>query len=86
MMQKPMLGSFVRYTNKGYETGAAPCEVSLAMVTGVDDENTVSLVVFTRFVSRHLQSVRRTVEEEGTEGAKGCWTWPRRGETYAVMD
>lgn len=68
---KPTVGRIVHYTNLGDRDGKYPPSVQAAIVTGLNDDGTVSLHVL-------LPSAEFTEEPAGSEGARGRWSWPPR--------
>lgn len=75
---KPSIGRIVHYTNLGDRDGKYPPQVQAAIITGINEDQTVSLHVFYRTGQFDLASVRYTEAEAGTEYARGKWCWPAR--------
>ena len=77
---KPTIGRIVHYTNLGDRDGKYPPTVQAAIITGVNDAETgnVSLHVFYRTGQFDLAACDHTDAEAGSEGARGCWAWPRK--------
>ena len=76
--QKPSIGRIVHYTNLGDRDGKFPPEVQAALVTGVNEDKTLSLLVFYKTGQFNLASVMGTVDKAGSESARGCWSWPEK--------
>lgn len=77
---KPTIGRIVHYTNLGDRDGKYPPTVQAALVTGVNDDGTVSLHVYYRTGQFDLASVHQTHEPAGSDDARGKWCWPAREE------
>lgn len=75
---KPSIGRIVHYTNLGDRDGKFPPEVQAAIITGVNADGTVALHVFYKAGQFDMPSVTQTSVPAGTDGARGCWTWPAR--------
>lgn len=76
-MRKPSVGRIVHYTNLGDRDGKYPPEVQAAIITGLNEDGTVSLHVFYRTGQFDMPSVEETCfSEPGSEGARGKWAWP----------
>jgi hypothetical protein len=75
---KPTIGRIVHYTNLGDRDGKYPPQVQAALITGVNEDGTVSLHVFYRTGQFDLPSVAYVEHEAGCEEARGKWTWPAR--------
>ena len=72
-MQKPGLGRIVFYTNLGDRDGRYPPEQQAAMVTGVNDDGTVSLTIFYKTGIFMMPTVPFSEDYE-----RGHWSWPPR--------
>jgi hypothetical protein len=75
---KPSIGRIVHYTNLGDRDGKHPPTVQAALITGLNDDGTVALRVFSRIGDHHQQSVPFTNAAAGSDDARGKWTWPAR--------
>lgn len=75
---KPTVGRIVHYTNLGDRDGKYPPTIQAAIVTGLNDDGTVSLHVFYKTGQFDLASCAFTTEPGGSEGARGKWSWPER--------
>jgi hypothetical protein len=73
-LARAVVGSVVQYTNLGDRDGRYPPEIQAALVTGLNDDLTVSLHVFYRTGGFDMPSVAYTAAEAGTEPARGKWT------------
>lgn len=87
----PTVGRIVHYTNLGDRDGKYPPEVQAALITKVlappdvlveDKESNygVSLHIFYPTGQFDMAIVPFTSEAAGSDGARGKWTWPSRGE------
>ena len=76
--QKPSVGRIVHYTSLGDRDGKYPPEVQAALITGVNSDGTVSLLVFYRTGQFYMPSVSSTAAKAGSEVARGLWSWPER--------
>lgn len=74
----PTIGRIVHYTNLGDRDGKYPPQVQAALITGVNDDESVSLHVFYKTGQFDLPSVLRSVGPAGTEGSRGCWSWSEK--------
>lgn len=72
--QRPSIGRIVHYTNLGDKDGKYPPEAQAALITGINDDGTVSLKIFYRTGIFDMQSVPFS-EEPLT---RGHWNWPPR--------
>ena len=77
-MEKPSIGRIVHYTNLGDRDGKYPPTVQAAIITGVNDDGSVSLHVFYKTGAFDLASCLSTSAVAGTEEARGLWSWPVR--------
>ncbi len=75
---KPTIGRIVHYTNLGDRDGRYPPTVQAAIITGVNDDDTVALHIFYKTGQFDMSAVPFTSEPAGSEGARGRWTWPAR--------
>ncbi len=75
---KPSIGRIVHYTNLGDRDGKYPPQVQAAIITGVNDDGTVSLHVFYKTGAFDLASCNQTEAAAGSEMARGHWCWPAR--------
>lgn len=75
---KPSVGRIVQYTNLGDRDGKYPPQVQAAIITGVNDDGTVSLHIFYKTGQFDMQSVPLTDATPGSEEARGKWAWPPR--------
>lgn len=71
--QKPSIGRIVHYTNLGDQDGKYPPTTQAAIVTGLNDDGTVSLHVFYKTGQFDLASCAYDAD-----GARGTWRWPPR--------
>lgn len=78
MEQKPSIGRVVHYTNLGDRDGKYPPQVQAALITGVNDDGTVSLHVFYKTGQFDMPAAAFTDAPAGSEGARGKWGWPAR--------
>lgn len=78
--QAVSVGRIVHYTGLGDpdQNGEYPFVVWAALVTGINDDGTVSLHVFNRTSQFDLNSVERTTEPAGSRAAMHRWCWPAR--------
>lgn len=74
----PTIGRVVHYTNLGDRDGKYPPTAQAAMVTGLNDDGTVSLHVFYKTGQFDLASCAFTEAASGSEDARGKWSWPPR--------
>ncbi len=77
---KPSIGRIVHYTNLGDRDGKYPPTVQAAIITGLNEDGTVSLHVFYKTGQFDLASCNSTDAKAGSEKARGHWTWPERVE------
>lgn len=70
------IGRIVHYTNLGDRDGKYPPSVQAAIITGLNDDGTVSLHVFYKTGQFDLASCAHTTEAAGSEAARGKWSWP----------
>lgn len=75
---KPTIGRIVHYTNLGDRDGKYPPTVQAAIITGVNEDGTVSLHVFYKTGQFDLASCQQTEAVAGSEDARGRWSWPPR--------
>jgi hypothetical protein len=75
---KPSIGRIVHYTNLGDRDGRYPPTIQAAIITGVNEDDTVALHIFYKTGQFDMSSVPYTPEAAGTESARGRWTWPSR--------
>lgn len=78
MSQSPSIGRIVHYTNLGDRDGKFPPTVQAALITGLNDDGTVSLHVFYKTGQFDLPACAHTEAPAGSEGARGKWSWPER--------
>lgn len=78
MTQTPSIGRIVHYTNLGDRDGKFPPTIQAALVTGLNDDGTVSLHVFYKTGQFDLSAVQFTETTAGAEDARGKWSWPAR--------
>ena len=78
MPQAPSIGRIVHYTNLGDRDGKFPPTVQAALITGLNEDGTVSLHVFYKTGQFDLPKCEHTEEPAGSEGARGKWSWPAR--------
>lgn len=78
MAQPPSIGRIVHYTNLGDKDGKYPPQTIAAMITKLNDDDTVALKCFYPTGLFDLPSASYTEEPAGSEGARGKWTWPAR--------
>jgi len=69
----PTIGRIVHYTNLGDKDGKYPPETQAAIITGINQDETVSLKIFYRTGMFDMPSVRFSEEPE-----RGHWNWPPR--------
>jgi hypothetical protein len=69
-------GRIVHYTNLGDRDGKYKPQTQAAIITGVNDDLTVSLHIFYKTGQFDMPSVEYTDAKAGTEEARGKWTWP----------
>lgn len=74
----PSVGRIVHYTNLGDRDGKYPPQVQAALITGVNDDGTVSLKVFYKTGLFDCDGIAFTPALAGTEPARGKWSWPPR--------
>lgn len=77
---KPSIGRIVHYTNLGDRDGKYPPTIQAALITGVNDDGSVSLHVFYKTGQFDLAQCAHTEAQAGTEEARGKWSWPVRDE------
>ena len=77
-MSSASIGRIVHYTNLGDRDGVYLPEAQAAIITGLNDDGTVSLRVFYRTGDFNMASVKHSEAIPGTELARGCWGWPPR--------
>lgn len=77
-MQTPSIARIVHYTNLGDRDGKYPPTVQAAIITGLNDDGTVSLHVFYKTGQFDLARCEQTYADAGSEGARGKWSWPPR--------
>lgn len=77
-VQRPSIGRVVHYTNLGDRDGKYPPTVQAAIITGLNDDGTVSLHVFYKTGQFDLARCERTDEPAGSDHARGKWCWPER--------
>lgn len=75
---KPTIGRIVHYTNLGDRDGKYPPQVQAAIVTGINDDGSVSLHVLYRTGQFDLPVAFETNAAAGSEDARGRWCWPAR--------
>lgn len=68
---KPTIGRIVVYTNLGDVDGKYPPEAHPALITGVNEDETVALHIFYRTGQFDMPSVQL-----GEVGERGKWAWP----------
>ncbi len=73
---KPTIGRIVHYTNLGDRDGKYPPTVQAAIITGINDDGTVSLHVFYKTGQFDLARCEETVARAGSDTARGMWCWP----------
>lgn len=73
---KPTIGRIVHYTNLGDRDGKYPPTVQAAIITGINDDGTVSLHVFYKTGQFDLARCEETVAQAGSDAARGMWCWP----------
>jgi len=71
-----MIGRIVHYTNLGDRDGKYPPETQAAIITGLNDDGTVSLHIFYKTGQFDMPTVVFTEEKAGSDGARGKWAWP----------
>lgn len=81
-----MIGAIVHYTNLGDRDGKYPVTVQAAIVTGVNEDGTVSLHVFYKTGAFDLASCEHSTAKAGTEEARGKWSIMPPVYTYAGSD
>lgn len=74
----PSIGRIVHYTNLGDRDGKYPPTVQAAVITGLNDDGSVSLHVFYKTGQFDLASCVETSAPAGSESARGKWSWPPR--------
>lgn len=77
-MQAPSIARIVHYTNLGDRDGKYPPTVQAAIITGLNDDGTVSLHVFYKTGQFDLARCEFTEAAAGSEEARGKWGWPAR--------
>jgi hypothetical protein len=70
---KPSIGRIVAYTNLGDADGRYPPQEQAAIITGINEDGTVSLKIFYRTGIFDMPSVTFS-----TSPARGMWNWPER--------
>ena len=75
-MKTPSIGRIVHYTNLGDRDGKYPPTVQAAIITGLNDDGTVSLHVFYKTGAFDLARCEQTYAYAGTDEARGMWSWP----------
>lgn len=78
MEPQPTIGRVVHYTNLGDRDGKYPPSVQAAIITGINDNGTVSLHVFYKTGQFDLAECVQTTDPAGSEYARGKWCWPER--------
>lgn len=73
-LARAVVGSTVLYTNLGDRDGKYPPEIQAALVTGLNEDFTLSLLIFYRTGQFAMPSVAYTAAEAGTEEARGKWS------------
>lgn len=73
----PTIGRIVHYTNLGDKDGRYPPEIQAAIITGLNQDGTVSLKIFYRTGIFDMPSVPQSDAEAGTADARGKWAWPK---------
>lgn len=76
MTQQPSIGRIVHYTNLGDRDGKFPPTIQAALITGVNEDGSVSLHIFYKTGQFDLPAVQFTSAAAGSEDARGKWTWP----------
>ena len=74
----PSIARVVHYTNLGDRDGKYPPTVQAAIITGLNDDGTVSLHVFYKTGQFDLARCEFTEATAGSEEARGKWGWPAR--------
>lgn len=69
----PSIGRIVHYTNLGDKDGKYPPETQAALITGLNEDGTVSLKIFYRTGIFDMPKVPFSAEPE-----RGHWSWPPR--------
>jgi hypothetical protein len=77
-VSKPSIGRIVHYTNLGDKDGKYPPTVQAAVITGLNDDGTVSLHIFYKTGQSNIESVEESGDTAGLEGARGKWSWPAK--------
>ncbi len=75
---KASIGRIVHYTNLGDKDGKYPPTVQAAIITGLNDDGSVSLHVFYKTGQFDLASCEETACDAGSDGARGHWCWPAK--------
>ena len=75
---KPSIGRIVHYTNLGDRDGKFPVTVQAALITKLNDDDTVALHVFYPTGHFDLAAAQFTEAVAGSEEARGKWSWPVR--------
>jgi hypothetical protein len=78
---KPSLGQIVYYTAPGDSEGRGAGEVSVGIITRVNDDGTVGLHLLNTFsvaaeekaLLHFLPAVRQSTAVAGSDAARGCW-------------
>lgn len=73
---KPTIARVVHYTSLGDRDGKYPVTVQAAIITGINDDGTVSLHVFYKTGAFDLATCEFTEAVAGSEEARGKWSWP----------
>jgi hypothetical protein len=72
---KPSIGRIVHYTNLGDRDGRYPPTVQAAIITGVNEDDTVDLHIFYKTGQFDMASVPFTEAPAGSDTARGHWAW-----------
>ena len=72
------IGRIVHYTNLGDRDGKYPPTVQAAIITGLNDDGTVSLHVFYKTGQFDLASCAWSEAAAGSEDARGKCCWPAK--------
>ncbi len=75
---QPSVGRIVHYTSLGDSEGKFPSEVQAALITKVNQDDTVALSVFYTTGTFHMLRVPKTDAVAGQPAARGHWNWPER--------
>ncbi|MBN1210659.1 MAG: hypothetical protein JXB05_37775 [Myxococcaceae bacterium] len=76
MSQKPSIGRIVHFVMPAIPSINKPPESHAALVTGVNDDGTVSLTAFPP--GKMAYTVENASEGPDAAGTGGHWTWPPR--------